>query len=1068
MPLRPARRGPMRSILIALLGLLLLTGATLTSGAPAVAADAVADPALAAAIREQLHLAAGSALGAGELGQLRELHATGRGIRSLAGLEQAANLRSLVLDQNDIEDLSPLAGLRRLQDLALGANPVRDITALAGLTELVSLNLWQCQIEDIEALRGLVHLRDLSLQINRIRDLSALAEAARKGALPAGATLRLWSNPLDRSEGSPTEAALRFLAERGVTLLLQGEEPAGGGEDPAYADDDLLPPSGLTAPGAGPNPPAASRPTLVRVATDGSLLLFGGHSGGDITGEFWRYWPKTGRWEPVTATGGPVRGAHSAVWDPDHQEMIVFGGVDNLEEDSADLYLYSPSKNRWRRIQGSGKTPWPRARKDHTAVWDPQGHQMLVFGGHASPPSADGVAVTNDLWAWRPAEQRLVELAPAGQLPGRRHGHAAAWDPTGRRLLIFGGWDIMSEFRFNDLWSYDPAANAWTQLDGNDPNSGDRKPSPRERMRAVWDTQRGRMVLFGGCCGPAVVLNDFWAYDPARGTWQRLVSDGARPTARELYAAAWDPEQAELILYGGWGQCWPLGDLWAYRPADDRWRQLDIRPSGVLPALEGHTAVWDEAGDQMLVFGGCDNSRKQSELYAYRPATDTFVHLAPAGDAPRPRSLQQAAWDPVRRQMLVFGGYGLQNTLNDLWAYDIARNRWQRLTEAGAGAPVEERYYGAAVWDPVREQMILIGGRNHAEIPATVWAYRPATRKWVSLGEAPTGGRDWQRAVWDAGRGWLLAFGGWTVDAPDAGRWPAKHWQYDLWSFDPGSGRWEQLPSDPPVAAGPSGRYGDEMLHRFHRLPQSAAAVWEPVHQQMLLFGGFTHQFDAADNWQAYSANTHQLWAYSPAAGTWTLQQPAGALPPGRTRTAAVWDSRRGRLLAFGGFNSDLGVLSDLWSYDPAANRWTELHPKLVETPPGARAIQLTVGAATASLDDSPATLEVAPYIREGRTLVPVRFIAEALGLQVGWDGATQTVTLAGQIASADGSQLVPLTVLITVGQRTATVNGQPRQLEVAAEITGGRTFLPLRFVAEAFGLQVDWDPATRGIGLRR
>ena len=121
-----------------------------------------------------------------------------------------------------------------------------------------------------------------------------------------------------------------------------------------------------------------------------------------------------------------------------------------------------------------------------------------------------------------------------------------------------------------------------------------------------------------------------------------------------------------------------------------------------------------------------------------------------------------------------------------------------------------------------------------------------------------------------------------------------------------------------------------------------------------------------------------------------------------------------------------------------------------------------------ASLDDSPATLEVAPYIREGRTLVPVRFIAEALGLQVGGDGATQTVTLAVQIASADGSQLVPLTVLITVGQRTATVNGQPRQLEVAAEITGGRTFLPLRFVAEAFGLQVDWDPATRGIGLRR
>lgn len=717
-----------------------------------------------------------------------------------------------------------------------------------------------------------------------------------------------------------------------MEVYLRSNGPSEARQDPTYTDDDPVPEAGARAVGAGPNPAATARTTLVRNPDDGSLLLFGGHSGGDIIGQLWRYRPDSGRWEKLTPQGGPVRGGHSAVWDPGRGEMIVFGGVNNLEEDTNDIYTYTPAEDRWRHISPGIQGPQPRPRKDHTAVWDPVRGQMLVFGGHAQPDAGNSIAVTNELWAWRPAEERWVQLDPPGPRPDRRHGHSAVWDPVGERMLVFGGYDFMSPHRFNDLWSYDPKTNTWNQLDGNDPDPGNRKPFPRERQRAVWDTAKSRMLLYGGCCGSADVMNDFWAYDPRTNAWEPIRVDGVRPTARELFAVAWDPVQAEMILFGGWGHCWPLGDMWVYRSEANAWRRLDLQPAGVPPALEGHTAVWDAAGDQMLIFGGCDNSRRRQELWSYRPADDTFVQLSPEGEAPRPRAKHMAAWDPAGRRMLIFGGHGQEDTMNDLWAYEAEQNRWQQLAAGGSESDLTNRYYGSAVWDPGRDQMIIVGGRTTGGEPAEVWGYRAVDGRWTLLGNAATGGRDWQRAVWDERQGRMLVFGGFANDPTGSGRWPTKHWGHDVWSYDPATAGWSELPSDPPVAPEILARYGQEFWNRFHPLPQGAVVVWDPVREQMLMFGGFVHEFDAGGN--AYAAFTGQLWAYSPAEGRWTRLQAAGKSPPGRLRSAAVWDSTRSQMLVFGGLNSDRGLLNDLWAYDPGANRWTELTPTLVEPQP--------------------------------------------------------------------------------------------------------------------------------------
>lgn len=105
-------------------------------------------------------------------------------------------------------------------------------------------------------------------------------------------------------------------------------------------------------------------------------------------------------------------------------------------------------------------------------------------------------------------------------------------------------------------------------------------------------------------------------------------------------------------------------------------------------------------------------------------------------------------------------------------------------------------------------------------------------------------------------------------------------------------------------------------------------------------------------------------------------------------------------------------------------------------------------------VDGRPLRLEAAPRVEQGRTLVPLRGVFEALGAQVTFDPATQTV-----VAVRAGR-----TVILRVGSPTARVNGKQVDLEVPARVRDGRTLVPLRFVAEALGVTVRWDPAAGAV----
>ena len=116
-------------------------------------------------------------------------------------------------------------------------------------------------------------------------------------------------------------------------------------------------------------------------------------------------------------------------------------------------------------------------------------------------------------------------------------------------------------------------------------------------------------------------------------------------------------------------------------------------------------------------------------------------------------------------------------------------------------------------------------------------------------------------------------------------------------------------------------------------------------------------------------------------------------------------------------------------------------------------AIVLYIGSPRAIVDNiekqvDPDNGQVVPFIKNGRTLVPVRFISENMGAEVGWEASTSTVTVEGE---GKFIQLV-------IGSKTMKVGSEEIELDVAPEIFENRTYLPLRSLAEALGKEVFYD----------
>jgi hypothetical protein len=110
-----------------------------------------------------------------------------------------------------------------------------------------------------------------------------------------------------------------------------------------------------------------------------------------------------------------------------------------------------------------------------------------------------------------------------------------------------------------------------------------------------------------------------------------------------------------------------------------------------------------------------------------------------------------------------------------------------------------------------------------------------------------------------------------------------------------------------------------------------------------------------------------------------------------------------------------------------------------------------TIGSTSYTLNGSTVTMDVAPYIKDSRTFLPLRYVANALGVadsNIIWNPTSQMVTI------IKGGTVLQL----TIGSDTMMLNGATITMDTAPEITSGRTCLPVAWVAEALGASITWN----------
>jgi len=402
--------------------------------------------------------------------------------------------------------------------------------------------------------------------------------------------------------------------------------------------------------------------------------LYGGWGGtqGQYLSDIWQLsLGEAPLWTSASMSPVPAaRDYHSSVYDAARDRMLVVGGFNPS---------YYPLFNDVWALPLDGSAGWskvrsiPGAGRDACAIYDPVGDRLVGFGGN------DG-ADRNETWEIPGAGPAAAarSLATTGSSPPARSGAGSAYDPVRHRMLVFGG--VSTNVQLNDVWALsldDPPT--WTQL-----FPAGTPPSTRASHTMVYDPTGDRLIVFGGVHSPAR-LNDTWALSLSGSPeWTQLVPAGTPPGARYGHRAVYDPARSRMLVFGGFAGSLK-NDVWALSLSGSQaWQQLaTTTPAGTSLAPRQETSlVYDPVRDRMVVFGGLSPSLLNDTWALQFSGPNLWTQLAPSGTIPQGRSGHDAVYDALRDRMLAYGGAGQFGGLSEIWELS-----WRAGPTTSVGAP---------------------------------------------------------------------------------------------------------------------------------------------------------------------------------------------------------------------------------------------------------------------------------------------------------------------------------------------------------------------------------------------
>ena len=277
---------------------------------------------------------------------------------------------------------------------------------------------------------------------------------------------------------------------------------------------------------------------------------------------------------------------HSAVYDRDNSQVLVYGGVHDTAQSRFvhnSLWSYNAATESWVERRSVD-----RAKYLHTAVWADSYHMMIVFGGITV--DQNGQYLLDETLVYWPANDSWALMAPCPF--GGVVLHTSSWDSTNDQMLVAGGTlDGTMLNVTNQLWAFRPSSNSWTRLASFPANQA------RGGASSAWDAQNQQMIMFGGQRGTNNPMSSVFSYKPTTNTWNQR---GNAPVNRVFHSMSYDPVGNKVYSYGGFTGSAISSRLYELSPLQDSWKQLE----SALDARYWTAFVWDPVNTLGMNFGG--------------------------------------------------------------------------------------------------------------------------------------------------------------------------------------------------------------------------------------------------------------------------------------------------------------------------------------------------------------------------------------------------------------------------------------------------------------------------------
>ncbi|EAW11530.1 putative cell polarity protein (Tea1) [Aspergillus clavatus NRRL 1] len=290
-------------------------------------------------------------------------------------------------------------------------------------------------------------------------------------------------------------------------------------------------------------------------------------------------------------------------------DIYMMGGLIDGSTVKGDLWMIESSGGNLSCFPIATVSEGPGPRVGHASLL--VGNAFIVFGGDTKVDESD--TLDDTLYLLNTSSRQWSRAIPPNPRPAGRYGHTL--NILGSKLYVFGGQ--VEGYFFNDLIAFDlnqlqNPVNKWEFLIRNSHEGG---PSPGQippaRTNHTMISYNDKLYLFGGTNG-LQWFNDVWSYDPRTNLWTQLDCVGFIPTPREGHAAALVHDV--MYVFGGrTDEGMDLGDLAAFRITTRRW--YSFQNMGPAPSpRSGHSMT--AFGKQIIILAGEPSSapRDPAEL----------------------------------------------------------------------------------------------------------------------------------------------------------------------------------------------------------------------------------------------------------------------------------------------------------------------------------------------------------------------------------------------------------------------------------------------------------------------